>query len=109
MIQRRRGVGFLIETAETIAILREFFREDFERDFAAQLCVFGEINFAHAACAKLFEDAITRNGCQVHRGTYFDCASCSSVAASAPSIRTIFCLEVLPAIISTAFCGNLKV
>src|SRR6185437_7796811 len=62
VIERGRGVGFLIETNKSIAISREFFSEYFELDLAAEFRVLSQINFPHAARAELLQDAITRNG-----------------------------------------------
>ncbi len=62
MIQCRGRIGFLIETAKALAVLGEIFDEQFERDLPPELHVFGEVDFAHAARAELFENSVTRNG-----------------------------------------------
>ena len=49
MIEGGCRVCFLIESVEAIAILSEFFREQFQRDLAAESRVFSQIDFAHAA------------------------------------------------------------
>src|SRR6185503_7682290 len=68
MVQSGSCVSFLIKAAEPIPILRELFGEKLECDFAAELSVFSQVNLAHAARTELFEDSITRNGCQFHWG-----------------------------------------
>jgi hypothetical protein len=37
-------------------------RKEFQRDLALELGVLGTINHAHATAAKLFEDAVVRDG-----------------------------------------------
>src|SRR6266404_2849224 len=97
MIQGRSRVSFLIKAIETIAILGEFFGQQLERDFAPELSVLCQIDFAHAAHTELFEDAITRNGFQLHWGpVYFERINCSSFAAFAPRIRTVLLFELVP-------------
>src|SRR6185503_7213113 len=68
MVERRGGVGFLVEAIEAIAILRQLLGQQLKRDFAPKLRVFGEIDFAHAASAELFENSITTNVLQIHGG-----------------------------------------
>src|SRR5215471_12358696 len=68
MVQRRGGISFLIKAAESIAVLREFFGEQFQCNFAPELRVFGKINFAHPAGAELFENPIAADVFQIHGG-----------------------------------------
>ena len=68
MVERRGGVGFLIETIEAVAVLRQLLGQQLKRDLAPELEIFGQINFTHAAGAELFENSITTNVLQVHTG-----------------------------------------
>jgi hypothetical protein len=47
MTERLGCLRFLHKAAHPFGILGEFRRQQFERDFAAQSLIFGEINFAH--------------------------------------------------------------
>src|SRR5215217_9330573 len=51
---------------QTILVGREFLAEDFDGDFAPELHVFGQIDHAHAARAKLLEDSVMGNFFGVH-------------------------------------------
>src|SRR5439155_6856593 len=62
-------IRFLIEAAEAIAILSKFLGEQFQSNFATETSILCEINLTHPANAKLFNNPITRNGCQFHWGT----------------------------------------
>ena len=66
VVESRRGSCLAKE-----ALPREFVGSDLggkelDCDFAAELTVFRQINYAHAAPAKLLEDAIVRNGLANH-------------------------------------------
>src|SRR5262245_19107664 len=107
MIKRRRCVRFLIEPASAIAILREFLSKEFERNFAAQTSVLGEVNFTHSPGAELFENPITRDRLQFFLGglVHFNCNGARALAVT-PFRRITLFLELVPEIISTAFCGT---
>src|SRR5262249_31632020 len=48
MIQRRQHAGFTLESRNTLGIVTECFREEFDGDTAAQLGIGGLIYVAHA-------------------------------------------------------------
>jgi hypothetical protein len=52
MIQARGGKGFLLKTAQAFFVFGNTFRQNFERDFTPQFCIFGKINLAHPARAE---------------------------------------------------------
>jgi hypothetical protein len=58
MIQRGDGLGFALETGPERRIGREYGRQDLQRDRAVQLCVFGGIDFSHAAGPERVDDAV---------------------------------------------------
>jgi len=54
--------GFATETLQSLGILRNIVRQEFERYEAPQLSVFGLVDHTHAATAQLLDDAIVRDG-----------------------------------------------
>src|SRR5262245_11781977 len=52
MIERARGARLLVEAADAAWILAECFRQNLERDLAAQSRIASAVDFAHAASAK---------------------------------------------------------
>jgi hypothetical protein len=51
MIQRSDGAGFLLEATQAIGVFRESFRQDFDRNVAAEARVLRAKHFAHSARA----------------------------------------------------------
>src|SRR5580704_838948 len=66
VIERGRGPGFAAKTLQRLRIAREVIGQEFEGDEAAEFGVFGFIDYAHAAIAKLLDDAVVRNGLVDH-------------------------------------------
>ena len=62
MIQRRGGLGFALKAAECLRIFGYVVGQEFERDKAAELDIFGLVNHTHAAATELFDDAVVRDG-----------------------------------------------
>src|SRR5687768_3310186 len=58
MVQRRSGLCFLSEPAHVELIRGQFGGQDFQRYFATELCVFGQVNLTHSARAKLGVDLV---------------------------------------------------
>src|SRR5262245_49048472 len=58
MIERRRRARLAFEARELSLVLHENLRQELERHASAERLIQGEINFPHAACAKLSENAI---------------------------------------------------
>src|SRR6266446_9863148 len=58
MVQRDNRARFLLETVEPFRIASEAQRQELERGLASASGVGGEINFAHAALAKWFEEPV---------------------------------------------------
>ena len=58
MTQRRGGLGFLDESRQTIRVLREFRKQDLQRDLAVQARILREEHLAHAARAQAGNDSI---------------------------------------------------
>jgi hypothetical protein len=58
VVECGRGLGFLLETAETIGIAGEGSGKDFDGDIAVQTRVPGAINLAHAACTQRRDDLV---------------------------------------------------
>src|SRR5215213_10923589 len=53
MIQCRRCFGFLNEASKFVCIPANFFVEEFDRDFAVEFRVLGQIHFAHTTFTNL--------------------------------------------------------
>ena len=68
MVESGRGARFALETAEGLRILGDFVGKKLKRDEAAEFQVFGFVDHAHAAAAKLFDDAVVRDGLANHGG-----------------------------------------
>jgi hypothetical protein len=68
MIQRRRGLRFALETAESLRIAGNFIRKEFQRDETMQTRVFRFVHDAHASAAEFFDDAVMRDGEADERG-----------------------------------------
>ncbi len=66
MVQRRRRLGLSLETRQGCGILREFGREKFQCDKTMEPGVFGFLDDPHAAAAQLFNNAVVRDGVNVH-------------------------------------------
>ncbi len=62
MVERGCGLGLAAETIERLTILLQLLGKKLQRDEAAKPRVFGFINHAHAAAAKLFEDSVMGDG-----------------------------------------------
>jgi hypothetical protein len=62
VIERGRGLRFTVEPAERQRIHRDLIGQEFQRDEAAELDVFGLVNHSHAAAAKHGDDAVVRDG-----------------------------------------------
>ncbi len=58
VIQGRGGAGLPLEPFERLPVLRQVFRQEFQRHQAAQLRVLGLVDDAHAAATELFENAV---------------------------------------------------
>src|SRR5262245_1291660 len=72
MIERRSRLRLLHEAAHTRGVFGKSNRQEFERDLAAELGVFGQINFAHSACTEWRENfvAVQTRACgECHRFT----------------------------------------
>lgn len=63
MIQGGGRLPLLNEAAHATLVSSERGRQDFERDFAIEAGVFGQINFTHPARAEFRQDAVMRDGC----------------------------------------------
>ena len=61
MIQRGSRARFAAEAFERLRILGHFIGQKLQSDETAQPGVFGLVNYAHAAAAEFFNDAIVRD------------------------------------------------
>src|SRR5579859_2099557 len=61
VIEGTRGLRFPLESLQSVMVLRELFRQELERDKAAELGVLGLIHHAHPAAPELLHDAVMRN------------------------------------------------
>src|SRR5215469_3092141 len=90
VIESGRGASFALEALDGLGIASNFVRQEFEGDKAAQSGVLGLVHNAHAAAAKLFEDAVVGQRAANHEW-------------SSPLCRILGC--VLPRV-NEAACGS---
>src|SRR5579862_129551 len=62
MVEGGGGAGFTTETFQSLRILGQVVRKEFECHEAAQFSVFGLVNHAHATAAQLFGNAVVGDG-----------------------------------------------
>src|SRR5579863_5219178 len=58
VVQRRRGLGFALETAESLRVVGEVIGQEFQGNVTAELEVFGLIHHTHPTTADLAKDAV---------------------------------------------------
>ncbi len=61
MVQRRGGARLAAKTFERLRILRDFVRQEFERDEASKVGVLGLVHHTHSTAAQLADDAVVRD------------------------------------------------
>jgi hypothetical protein len=62
MVQRGSGLGFSLESAESLRILRHVFGQEFQCDKAAKLGVLGFVYDAHPTATEFLDDPVMGNG-----------------------------------------------
>ena len=58
MMKGGSGARLLEKTAQTLSIMSDIRRQNFQGNGATKICIFSEVNFAHPARAKLFKNTI---------------------------------------------------
>ena len=58
MIQGEGGASFALEPFESLTVGGQFVRQEFQRDVAVEIHVFGFIDHTHAAATQLLQDAV---------------------------------------------------
>src|SRR5262245_40560312 len=58
MVKRRGGARLLLEAVHPLSIQSELLRQDFERQFASESRVLGQVNFSHSAPAQQRENLV---------------------------------------------------
>jgi hypothetical protein len=66
MVERRRRACLLQKARPCIRLCRHLRREKFQRDFAIEFGIDGEIHLAHAARAEVLKDLVMCNGLTDH-------------------------------------------
>jgi len=66
VVQRRRGLGFPLKTAEGLCVFGEFVGQELQGDVAAELEVFRLVHNTHPAAAELLHNAVVRDGLADH-------------------------------------------
>src|ERR1700686_4448509 len=66
MIERGRGAGLALKSFAGSRIVLHLRRQEFQRDMAVQIEVFGFVDHTHPAAAQLLDDAIVRDGLADH-------------------------------------------
>jgi hypothetical protein len=62
MVQRGSSLRLPAETGERVPVASDVFRQELERDKAAEPSIFGLVHNTHPATTKLFHDAVVRDG-----------------------------------------------
>src|SRR5215467_4777413 len=62
MVQCRRCPRLAPEAFESLPVVGKMFRKELQRNKAAQVSVFGLVNYTHPATTELFEDAVMGDG-----------------------------------------------
>jgi len=62
VVQGRGRLGFALETAESLVISGNLFRQEFEGNKTMEPGVFRLVDHTHPAAAQLLNDAVVRNG-----------------------------------------------
>ncbi len=62
MVQGRGGAGLAAKAFERLRVVGKFVRQEFERDEAAELQIFGLVDDAHPTATESFEDTVMRDG-----------------------------------------------
>ena len=66
MIQCAGGARLTLEAFQSLSIRGKALGQKFEGNEAAELGIFGLVNYAHPAATQLFEDTVVRNYCPNH-------------------------------------------
>ena len=69
VIEGGGGASFAAEAFDGLRVLRNFVREKFQRDVAAEARVLGFVDHAHATAAEFFEDVVVGDGSTDDRGS----------------------------------------
>ena len=56
MVERGQHLGFSLEACQALCVFNEVRRQEFDRDLAAKLHVFGPVDLTHPALAELGSD-----------------------------------------------------
>jgi hypothetical protein len=70
MIQGGSGTGFAPEALEGLTVIGDIVGQEFQRDVAAKIFVFGLIDHTHPAATEFLENAIVRNFSPRERGRF---------------------------------------
>src|ERR1700730_14602553 len=66
MFESRRGLGFALKTGQRLRVFGYFVGQEFQSYEAVELDVLGLVDDTHTSAAKLFDDAIVRDGLADH-------------------------------------------
>jgi len=73
MVQSRGGLRFPLESAESLVVSGNLFRQEFEGNKTVQPGVLGLVHHSHTTAAKLLDDTVMRDGLADHwRESYVD-------------------------------------
>jgi hypothetical protein len=67
MIERRSGAGLTAKTFQSLGVSGHVLGQEFQRNGAAELGVFGFIHHAHAAATEFARNLVVRKGLPDHR------------------------------------------
>ena len=62
VVQCRGSLGFALEAAQSLRVLRYIIGQEFESDEATEVGILGFVDHTHPAAAELLDDAVVRDG-----------------------------------------------
>ncbi len=66
MVEGRSGASLAAEALQRLRVARHFVGKELEGDEAAEVGVFGLVDYSHAAAAEFVDDAVVRDGLADH-------------------------------------------
>src|SRR3989442_8219458 len=88
MVKRRRGLSFANEPLHSVAIRGHFSRQNLQSNFAIQLCILRQINFAHSTLANLRADFVATKFCAYSKHPMGSCNANPTHQVREARIRT---------------------
>jgi len=79
VVQRRRSLGFALETPQSLWVLCYVIGQELESDKATEVSVLGLVDHTHATATEFLDDAVVRDGLADHGATPMLCGRLGQV------------------------------